>query len=207
METKLTKTKKFSGRLAVPPDKSLTHRAVLLSSLAKGLSIIENPLPAEDCLSTLHCVQQLGCEIEKGKNVWKIKGRGLWGFKSPSRPLDCGNSGTTMRLISGILSAQDFSSELIGDTSLSNRPMDRVAVPLEAMGARFSLTKGKFAPVKITGNKKLKPIKWKNPVSSAQVKSAVLLAGLHADGETTYEEPSLSRDHTETNVESLRCGD
>ncbi len=204
MEIKLSKAQRFQGRVRVPSDKSLTHRAVLFSSLAKGVSTIENPLAAADCLSTLSCVEQLGCGVEKKGNIWKVQGPGLWGYKKPSGHLDCGNSGTTMRLLSGILAAQDFTSVMKGDASLSSRPMDRVSVPLTAMGAKFDMKDGKYAPFKITGTKKIKPIQWVNPVASAQVKSAVLLAGLHAAGETSFTEPSLSRDHTERMLES--CG-
>ncbi len=190
-------TRRFSGTIQVPADKSITHRAVLLSSLGQGLSTIFNPLVAEDCLSSLRCVEALGCHVEEKPGVWRIEGRGLWGFKPQHRPLDCGNSGTTMRLLSGILAGQDFETTLVGDDSLSRRPMDRIAQPLTAMGAHFNLTNQKFAPMKIRGRKPLKALQWTSPVASAQVKSAVLLAGLHAEGETRFLEPALSRDHTE----------
>lgn len=196
MKTTLKSTSRFSGKIRVPPDKSITHRSILLSSLANGVSTITDPLTAEDCLSTASCVEALGCRVEKKEGLWKVHGKGLWGFRRPET-LNCGNSGTTMRLISGILAAQDFESELTGDTSLSSRPMDRVARPLEEMGARFHLREGRFAPFKIQGTKHLRPVQWRNPVASAQVKSAVLLAGLHIDGETSFEEPFPSRDHTE----------
>src|SRR5262249_19678834 len=149
------------------------------------------------CLSTLRCVADLGLHVEKNGDEWAVEGKGLWGFQAPSKILDCGNSGTTMRLLSGILSAQEFLTKLSGDESLSNRPMDRVAKPLQQMGATFRLREGKYAPFEIQGTRKLKPVHWINPISSAQVKSAVLLAGLHAEGETVFEEPALSRDHTE----------
>jgi 3-phosphoshikimate 1-carboxyvinyltransferase len=197
-------TKKFSGSTRVPPDKSITHRAVMLSALAKGESIILNPLEAEDCLSTLACVQALGVEVKKHPGKWIVHGRGLWGFKIPKGPLNCGNSGTTMRLIAGILAGQEFKSQLIGDASLSKRPMNRIAEPLRQMGAEIQLEADKFAPLQITGKKPLQPIRWKNSVASAQVKSCVLLAGLHASGETSFEEPVLSRDHTERMLQA--CG-
>jgi len=197
MDKKVKPARSFRGSVSVPPDKSITHRAVLLSALARGVSNVQNPLNSEDCLSTLSCVRKLGCQVEKGKDSWNIEGKGLWGLMAAKGKLDCGNSGTTMRLMSGILAAQEFESELVGDASLSQRPMDRIAEPLSAMGAKFSLTKGKFAPFKIKGRRPLNPIHWKSEISSAQVKSAVLLAGLHAEGETVFEEPSLSRDHTE----------
>lgn len=152
---------------------------------------------AEDCLSTASCIEALGIKIERSPKKWTVHGQGLWGFKKPKDPLNCGNSGTTMRLISGILSAQDFNSELMGDASLSKRPMNRVTEPLSQMGAKLELTDSKFAPIRITGTKQLSPIHWKNKVASAQVKSAVLLAALHAKGESIFEEPTLSRDHTE----------
>lgn len=204
MRKTLKHVTRFAGTVSVPSDKSITHRAVLLSSLAEGTSTINNPLEAEDCLSTLGCVEALGCKTEKKKNQWKVTGRGLWGYKKPTTPLNCGNSGTTMRLISGILSAQDFVTELFGDASLSKRPMNRMTEPLSAAGAKFDLKDGKFAPFKIQGTKNLKPIVWKSPIASAQVKSGVLLAGLHANGETSFEEPSLSRDHTERMLKA--CG-
>jgi len=187
----------LKGQIRVPPDKSLTHRAVFLSALADGISVIKNPLTGEDCLSTLRCMEALGTSVEKKEGEWIVKGRGLHGIRNPGASLDCGNSGTTMRLISGILAAQDFDTELRGDESLSRRPMERVALPLRSMGATFRLHEGKYPPIHIRGTTSLKPIHWKNPVASAQVKSAVLLAALHVEGETTYEEPSLSRDHTE----------
>lgn len=197
MNKTISPVKKLKGTIRVPPDKSLTHRAILFSALAKGVSTIKNPLTAEDCLSTAKCIEDLGCKVEKKKDLWKVHGVGLWGFSAPDKPLDCGNSGTTMRLLSGILAAQNFSSVMEGDASLSKRPMDRVATPLREMGATFDLRDGRYAPFVITGRKDLKPIHWKNRVASAQVKSSVLLAALHANGESVYEEPTISRDHTE----------
>lgn len=196
-EQVITPAKSLSGEVAIPPDKSITHRAVLLSALAKGISTIHNPLEAEDCLSTLSCVEALGCKVERKKKTWIVHGRDLHGFKAPKKPLNCGNSGTTMRLLSGVLAAQPFTVELRGDESLSKRPMDRIAEPLQEMGASFDLKDGRYAPFKITGSKSLKPITWQSAIASAQVKSAVLLAGVHVSGETTFEEPVTSRDHTE----------
>lgn len=204
MIQKIRPTKFFSGTVRVPSDKSLTHRSIIFSALAKGVSTIKNPLLAEDCFSTARCVEDLGCRIEKKKGLWKVHGVGLWGFKAPAKPLNCGNSGTTMRLLSGVLAAQDFSTVLEGDASLSKRPMSRVADPLREMGAALDMRDDQYAPFVITGKLDLKPIHWKNPVASAQVKSAVLLAGLHAKGETVFEEPSLSRDHTERMLKA--CG-
>ena len=197
-------TSRFSGTVRVPPDKSLTHRAILFSALAEGTSTIDNPLQAEDCLSTAACIEALGVRIEMKKDRWTVHGVGLWGFKAPKRALDCGNSGTTMRLLSGVLAAQDFTSTLKGDASLSKRPMNRVAAPLTRMGAQFKLRDGRFAPYKLTGTKNITAVRWENPVASAQVKSAVLLAALHAVGKTVYQEPTVSRDHTERMLKA--CG-
>ncbi len=202
LTTTLSAVSTLRGRLRVPPDKSLTHRSLFFSALAEGTSTIHNPLAAEDCLSTAKCLAQLGCEINRDTTPWTVKGVGLFGFKKPAAPLDCGNSGTTMRLISGILSAQPFTTTLMGDASLSKRPMNRVAEPLAKMGATFELRDGKYAPFKLTGTKNLRPIEWSNPVASAQVKSAVLLAAVHATGETIYREPTISRDHTERMLEA-----
>lgn len=203
MDVTLNSVSRFDGTLRVPSDKSITHRAILLAALAKGRSVIRQPLIAEDCLSTLRCVAALGLRVEKKRDEWIVEGKGLWGIKAPTQPLDCGNSGTTIRLLSGILAAQDFKAKLFGDASLSKRPMDRVANPLREMGAEFKLTDGKFAPFEIQGQRKLRPLHWKNPVASAQVKSAVLLAALHTEGETIFEEPSLSRNHTEIMLKTL----
>lgn len=194
--------KKFSGLLRVPSDKSLTHRAVLFASLAEGVSTIRNPLEAEDCISTAKCIEALGCKVDRDHHIWTVHGVGLWGFKAPSQPLDCGNSGTTMRLLAGVLAAQSFISSLIGDSSLSSRPMDRVAHPLREMGATIELREGRYAPMRISGTKNLRAIDWKSQVASAQVKSCVLLAALHTKGVTSFLEPSLSRDHTERMLEA-----
>ncbi|MCG3205933.1 MAG: 3-phosphoshikimate 1-carboxyvinyltransferase 1 [Elusimicrobia bacterium] len=204
LNKKILPATRFTGTVETPPDKSITHRAIFLSSLSEGLSTIQNPLLSEDCLSTAGCMESLGIQIDRNPGLWKIHGRGLWGFQTPQAPLDCGNSGTTMRLISGLLSAQNFASELRGDASLSKRPMNRVAEPLIQMGAQVELTQGKYAPIRIKGTRNLKPIHWVNKVASAQVKSSVLLAALHAQGESSYEEPTLSRDHTERMLEA--CG-
>lgn len=198
MKVLVPPAQRLQGVLEVPSDKSLTHRSIFLSALAEGKSTIENPLMAEDCLSTAKCMEALGCKIDRSNaSLWKIEGVGLWGFKPPAYALDCGNSGTTMRLISGIMAAQNFSVTLTGDVSLSSRPMTRVAEPLRSMGAKIHLEKEKFAPIKIEGTPSLKPIHWNSKIASAQVKSCLLLAGLHTKGETSFTEPVLSRDHTE----------
>ena len=187
---------RLSGRVRVPPDKSLTHRSIFFSALAEGTSTIHRPLQADDCLSTARCMEALGARIEKAGDAWTVRGVGTRGLRAPEKPLDCGNSGTTMRLIAGLLAGQNFRSILTGDASLSRRPMRRIAEPLEAMGAKVTLQDG-HAPVRITGTKDLRPIAWKSDVASAQVKSSVLLAGLQARGTTSFEEPAVSRDHTE----------
>ncbi len=197
MNRTIQPAKKFSGTIRVPPDKSLTHRSIFFSAIADGVSTIENPLLAEDCLSTARCMETLGVKIERSEKKWTIHGKGFDGLRPSNEPLDCGNSGTTMRLLSGILSGRSFTSTLQGDASLSKRPMNRVSEPLSQMGAAFKMRDGKYAPFELTGTKNLKPLQWKNKVASAQVKSAVLLAALQAQGETIYEEPAPSRDHTE----------
>jgi len=192
------------GELIPPPDKSISHRAIILSSLAEGKSIIRNFLNAEDPLSTIGAFKQMGVEIEikgqgtrgKGHDIGIIiHGKGLSGLSAPTNAIDCGNSGTTMRLLCGVLSGQPFTSTLTGDASLTRRPMKRVIEPLTQMGAIIK-SENSCPPLNITGGK-LKPISFRSPVASAQVKSAILLAGLYCDGVTTVSEPEKSRDHTE----------
>ena len=197
-------SKKVSGEIFVPSDKSITHRALILGSLAKGKSCIENPLRAEDTLSTAACLRALGVEIKEDPKGWVVEGKGLWGYAAPQKELNCGNSGTTIRLLSGPLAAQDFTTRLVGDASLSRRPMKRVVEPLGRMGARICAREGEFPPLEIHGRKPLKPLDWSAPVASAQVKSCLILAGLHAEGKTVYREPFLSRDHTERMLSA--CG-
>jgi 3-phosphoshikimate 1-carboxyvinyltransferase len=177
----------------------------MLSSLAKGKSVVRNFLDAEDPQRTLEAFRQMGIEIEsrvliqelrEQSNEIIIKGKGLLGLKKPHSIIDCGNSGTTMRLMSGVLSGQPFSSELTGDAYLLKRPMQRIIAPLSEMGAEISAEEGGYPPLKITGGR-LRPIQYNSPVASAQVKSAVLFAGLYCDGITTVTEPGKSRDHTE----------
>lgn len=198
------RTLTLRGEIPVPSDKSITHRAVLFSALAKGRSVVRRPLDAADCRSTLACVNALGCDVSADGDEWTISGPGLKALTPPAAALDCGNSGTTMRLLAGILAAQSFESTMMGDASLSRRPMDRIARPLEAMGAVVGLREGKYAPLVLGGGAGLRAIEWSNPISSAQVKSCVLLAGLHCDGVMRYAEPIASRDHTERMLES--CG-
>lgn len=193
----------FTAELVVPGDKSISHRAVMFASLANGPCEIEGFLPSEDCWSTVEAMRALGVEIEVlEKNEWgaqRLRVHGTGGkFEPPSDPVDCGNSGTTIRLLSGILAAQPFETELVGDASLSRRPMDRIAKPLREMGA---IIEGRgdrcTAPLKIQGTSEIQAIDYESPVASAQVKSAILLAGLFAKGRTSVTEPYLSRDHTE----------
>lgn len=200
---KFTKATKLRGTITVPGDKSISHRAVMFGSIARGKTEISGFLNGADCLSTIHCFQEMGVEIEqKDGNVF-VHGKGLHGLKAPTKTLDVGNSGTTTRLISGILSGQNFPCVLSGDGSLNSRPMKRIITPLSMMGADIkSLNENDCAPLKITG-KPLKAIHYLSPVASAQVKSCVLLAGLYADGPTSVTEPELSRNHTEIMLRSF----
>jgi len=186
------------GTVALPADKSISHRSALLSALGTGTSRIYNYPNSADPQSTLDCLRTLGITAERDEEgVLEITGRGLDGLRPPSEPVDCGNSGTTMRLLSGILAGQRFGSVLTGDESLRQRPMERVADPLSIMGARVSLQDG-HAPIRIRAVQSgLDPVEYRLPVASAQVKSCVLLAGLYAAGNTVVLEPTPSRDHTE----------
>jgi 3-phosphoshikimate 1-carboxyvinyltransferase len=192
----LSKAKRFKGELYPPPDKSISHRAVIISSLSKGKSIIRNFLRAEDPLRTINTFRALGIDIKDTGDEILIEGKGIYGLREPDDVIDCGNSGTTMRLLSGVLSGNPFFSVLTGDESLRRRPMSRVIVPLREMGAEIMARKDNFPPIAIKG-RRLNAIKYAMPVASAQVKSAVLLAGLYAEGETEIIEPFKSRDHTE----------
>ncbi|MCR4348049.1 MAG: 3-phosphoshikimate 1-carboxyvinyltransferase [Sulfuricaulis sp.] len=189
---------KLIGRVRVPGDKSISHRAVMLGSLAEGETRVTGLLDGEDVLSTLAAFRVMGVRAEgpeQGSLV--IHGAGLHGLKTPQSALDMGNSGTAMRLMAGILAGQNFDSELIGDESLSKRPMKRVADPLCRMGAVIQAAEGDRPPLRIKGGQKLRGIEYHMPVASAQVKSSLLLAGLYAQGETVITEPAPTRDHTE----------
>ncbi|HSZ18390.1 MAG TPA: 3-phosphoshikimate 1-carboxyvinyltransferase, partial [Candidatus Acidoferrum sp.] len=186
----------ISGSLEVPGDKSISHRYAMLAALAEGRSEITRFSAAADCRSTLDCFSRLGVKIEIQGDRVRIAGAGLGGLRKPRRALDAGNSGTTMRMLAGILAGQEFRSILDGDASLRRRPMRRVMDPLRQMGARMEARDGGFAPLKIEGTR-LSPIDYALPVPSAQVKSAVLLAGLFAEGVTSVTEPVRTRDHTE----------
>lgn len=193
------------GEVTVPGDKSISHRSIMLGSLAKGTTEVTGFLQGADCLSSIACFQKMGIDIENDKvhNVVKIKGKGLHGLQQPSGILDVGNSGTTTRLMSGILAAQPFESTIDGDASIRKRPMGRIMTPLSQMGASFeSLATENCAPFKIKGGS-LHGIHYNSPVASAQVKSAILLAGLFAEGTTSVTEPYLSRNHTELMFESF----
>ncbi len=193
----LNKTKRFKGEFSPTPDKSISHRAVIFSSLSKGGSIIKNFLRAEDPMSTLNAFRVLGVEIDDNGDDFIVNGKGIYGLKESPDVIDCGNSGTTIRLLSGVLAGNPFFSVLTGDDSLRKRPMARIINPLQQMGAEImARAENKYPPVAIKG-KKLQPIKYQMPVASAQVKSAILLAGLYAEGETEVIEPHKSRDHTE----------
>ncbi len=185
------------GELAVPGDKSISHRSVMFGSIARGTTEIRNYLQGADCLSTISCFRSMGIEIENKGSVVLVHGKGLHGLSRPAAVLDCGNSGTTTRLISGILAAQDFDVTLTGDASIQKRPMKRIIEPLSLMGADIASVKGNgCAPLRISG-RPLHGISYTSRVASAQVKSAILLAGLYADGETRVTEPYLSRNHSE----------
>jgi len=192
----------FSGVLVVPGDKSISHRYAILASLAEGQSEILNFSRAADCRSTLGCLAKLGVKIEEREGRVVIEGKGLGGWERPRKALDAENSGTTMRLLAGALAGQEFSSELTGDKSLRRRPMRRVMEPLREMGAQIRARDDEFAPLEIRGGK-LRAIEYAPKVASAQVKSAVLLAGLFAEGETVFREPVRTRDHTELALREL----
>ena len=189
--------KPLKGTVTIPGDKSISHRAVMFGSLAEGTTEITHFLKGADCLSTIACFRQMGISIEEKIDCILVHGKGLHGLSAPSSMLDTGNSGTTTRLISGILSGQPFESVLNGDASIQKRPMGRIITPLSQMGANITSLKGNgCAPLKIAPAS-LKGIHYQSPVASAQVKSAILLAGLYADGITSVTEPALSRNHTE----------
>lgn len=197
----LTKVSKLQGEITVPGDKSISHRAIMLGSLAKGTTEITNFLQGADCLSTIDCFRKMGIQIENNTDSILVHGLGLHGLKKPQGILDVGNSGTTTRLMSGILAAQKFETELNGDASIQKRPMNRIINPLSEMGAHIESIKGNgCAPLRIHG-RKLKGIHYESKVASAQVKSCVLFAGLYADGETSVTEPYVSRNHTELMLE------
>lgn len=193
----ITQANKLKGSIKLPGDKSISHRAVMFGSLAQGKIEVEGFLAGQDCLNTIQAFQSLGIKIERTNSHLVIDGQGLYGLQKPKDIIDVGNSGTTIRLMLGILSAQRFDSSLTGDESIRSRPMRRVIEPLSQMGAKIVAQKGNFAPVEVYGAPALSPIRYLLPVASAQVKSAILLAGLWTSGVTSVIEPMPTRDHTE----------
>ncbi|SFM13477.1 3-phosphoshikimate 1-carboxyvinyltransferase [Halanaerobium salsuginis] len=197
MVLKINRARKIEGEIEVPGDKSISHRSLILGALAEGESQIKGLLEGEDCLCTLKIMQQLGVEIKKEKaGRYLVKGRGLNGLQEAADVLDCGNSGTSMRLLTGLLAAQDFYSVLTGDKSLRKRPMARIINPLSSMGAQIYSRKKGLAPLTILGTQ-LTSIEYELPVASAQLKSSILLGALYSPKETVIIEPAISRDHTE----------
>ena len=200
---KFTKSLPLKGELTIPGDKSISHRAVMLGAISQGTTSVTNFLRGADCLSTISCFRKMGIAIEENPTEILIHGKGLHGLSAPETVLDVGNSGTTMRLLSGILAGQDFSSSLTGDASIRKRPMKRVITPLSLMGASIESIPGNgCAPLAIQGMP-LSGIHYQSPVSSAQVKSCVLLAGLYADSTTKVTEPFVSRNHSELMLRSF----
>ena len=193
----IPKLNKLHGKLTIPGDKSISHRAIMFGALAQGTTRITHFLEGADCLSTISCFQAMGIHIQKNKDEVLVEGKGLHGLQAPLDILDVGNSGTTTRLISGILAGQDFTSRLTGDASICQRPMGRIITPLSLMGAQItSQNQNGCTPLTIQGGH-LHGIHYQSPVASAQVKSCVLLAGMYADAPTSITEPVLSRNHTE----------
>lgn len=199
---KIKPAKSLTGTVQFPGDKSISHRYAMLGAIAEGASEIHFFSTSADCQSTLSCLKQLGVKIERKDNVVTIEGAGLGGLRPAPAPLDAGNSGSTMRMLAGILAGQPFRSVMVGDASLSRRPMNRVADPLSLMGARIKSREGGLPPLEIEGGA-LQPIRYEMPVASAQVKSAILLAGLFAEGETEVTEKVRTRDHTEIALEQM----
>ena len=193
-----TNAKGLRGSLRVPGDKSISHRSIIFGSLAKGVTKVHDILRGEDVLSTMQVFREMGVKIEDKGDLVEIHGCGFDGLQEPQRPLDMGNSGTSMRLIAGVLAGQNFSAQMVGDDSLSKRPMDRVSLPLRQMGVEIAgQTERDLPPLTIHGNPNLKPIQYQLPIASAQVKSALIFAALQAQGESLIIEKDLTRNHTE----------
>ena len=198
-----TRTQSLQGILTVPGDKSISHRCIMLGALAEGTTEVHGFLLGADCLSSIACFEKMGVTIDNSGELVRIHGLGLHHLKSPSDILDVGNSGTTTRLMSGILAAQPFTSMIDGDASIRKRPMKRIMTPLAQMGASITSLEGNdCAPLRIEG-RSLHGIHYQSPVASAQVKSAILLAGLYAEGETSVTEPYVARNHTELMFEAF----
>src|SRR5215472_3744713 len=196
MQHRIRRASSISGSITLPGDKSISHRYAMIAAIAEGATRIQNYSTGADCHSTLGCVRALGIDVEGGGTEFVIHGKGLDGLRAPAADLDAGNSGSTIRMLTGILAAQPFRSRIGGDESLSRRPMQRIMRPLAEMGARIQAREDKFPPLEIEGSP-LHPIEYTLPVASAQVKTCVLLAGLSAEGPTSVIEPVRSRDHTE----------
>ena len=194
MIARVRAARRLEGEVLLPGDKSISHRALMLNAVADGEACVDGLSAGADVASTAGCLRALGVQIEDGR----VAGRGLAGLREPAGPLDCGNSGTTMRLLAGLLAGRPFSVTLTGDGSLSTRPMDRVVAPLRLMGAR-----AETEPLRVGGAAPLRGVTYESPVASAQVKSAVLLAGLSAEGPTSVVEPAATRDHTERMLEAM----
>lgn len=193
----ITPGKPLRGTITVPGDKSITHRAIILTALAEGVGRISRYCRGEDCLNTMSALQALGVTIEETVDELRVHGKGLWGLAEPGGIVDCGNSGTGIRLLTGLLAGQDFFTVLTGDASIRRRPMGRIVKPLREMGATITGRKGgELAPLAVNGTR-LRGITYASPVASAQIKSSILLAALFAEGTTRLSEPRLSRDHTE----------
>ena len=191
------RSKKLSGYISIPGDKSISHRAIIFGSLCVGKSTIKGLLESEDVQRTIEAVRQLGAKVEKKSGKWEVHGFGVGGFTSPENVIDCGNSGTTCRLLMGAISTTPISAIFVGDKSLSQRPMDRIIEPLSEIGVKCSAREGSFLPLIIEGLSDAMPSDFESKVDSAQVKSAILLAGLNTRGITKYVERTLTRDHTE----------
>ncbi|MFN7924594.1 MAG: 3-phosphoshikimate 1-carboxyvinyltransferase [Bryobacteraceae bacterium] len=196
MQYRVTPASSVNGSIRLPGDKSISHRYAMISAVAEGTSRLENYSTGADCQSTLGCLRSLGIEIERDNGAVVVHGKGLDGFRASAAALDAGNSGSTIRMLSGMLAAQPFATTIGGDESLSRRPMQRIMKPLEAMGARIEAHEGKFPPLTIHGAK-LRALQYEPPVASAQVKTCVLFAGLHTEGVTSVVEKVQTRDHTE----------
>ncbi len=197
---------KLQGELRVPGDKSISHRSIMLGALADGTTEIEGFLEGEDSLATLNAFRAMGVSIDGPQDgKLRVHGVGLHGLQAPSKPLDLGNSGTSMRLMAGLLAAQTFDSELTGDSSLARRPMARVTKPLQQMGAQIDTREGGLPPLLIRGGRTLQAIEYVLPVASAQIKSCLLLAGLYAEGTTRITEPAPTRDHSERMLQAFSC--
>ena len=194
----------INGNIFVPGDKSISHRSLILLSISEGIGKISGLLESDDCIATLNIFKKLGINIIKNiDNVYEVHGRGLNGLSKPDSNLNCGNSGTSMRLLSGLLASQKFSSCLIGDSSLSKRPMERISLPLSMMGVDIKLSENNTSPIKISPVKKISSIEYKMPIDSAQIKSSIILASLYANDKVKIIENIATRDHTENMINYL----